>query len=886
MSADPFRFDAPFDDLVSRFFGGRDPFSVLGSGRAAAPPVQRVDLSRMLSDEARELVTRAVRQAAEWGSADTDAEHLLWAVTQQPATRSLLEQAGVDVDALAGQLEQLVPHGQVASGDAEEAPPLTPAAKRALLDAYRQAQQAGSATIGPQHVLLGIGANPDSVAARLLAGALPDTDMIRPTDGEARRGTAAPGRVGSGQGRGQSGRDGQRRQQSATPTLDEYGRDLTEAAREGRLDPVVGREDEVEQTLEVLSRRTKNNPVLIGEPGVGKTAIVEGIAQRIVNGDVPDTLADRRVISLDLSGMVAGSKYRGEFEERLKGVIDEVTAAERDVILFIDELHTVVGAGAAEGSMDAGNMLKPALARGELQVVGATTIDEYRRHIEKDPALERRFQPILVPEPSVEDTIAILQGLRDRYEAHHQVRITDEALVAAAELSDRYVTNRFLPDKAIDLVDQAGARLRLRSRTAPADTRELEQRVATLEREKETAVAGEDYERANQLKADLEGARGELDAARAERGPVPEVSAEDIAEVVSRATGIPVAQLTEEERERLLRLEDTLHGRVVGQEEAVEAVAEAVRRARAGLADPNRPVGSFLFLGPTGVGKTELARALAEALFGDSDRMVRFDMSEFQERHTVSRLVGAPPGYVGYEEAGQLTEAVRRTPYTVLLLDEIEKAHPDVFNTLLQLLDAGRLTDAQGRTVDFSNAVVIMTSNVGADRILTATQAGRPMEDLREPLMQLLGQQFRPEFLNRIDEIIIFRGLDRTQLRKITELMLEQTRRRLHAQNITLDLTDQALDWLANRGFQPEFGARPLRRTLQRELDNQLSRLLLAGDLNPGDTVRVDIADGKLHFTTTSGTETDAQPPAGQSTGTELTAGHEAAQSASAAGTS
>jgi ATP-dependent Clp protease ATP-binding subunit ClpC len=560
---------------------------------------------------------------------------------------------------------------------------------------------------------------------------------------------------------------------------------------------------------------------------------------------VPETLKDRRVVVLDLSGLVAGSKYRGEFEERLKSVIEEVTGADREVILFLDELHTVVGAGAAEGAMDAGNMLKPALARGELQVVGATTIDEYRRHIEKDSALERRFQPILVAEPTVEDTVAILQGLRDRYEAHHQVRITDEALDAAAALSDRYITNRFLPDKAIDLIDQASARVRLASATTAPDTRDAEQRLALLEREKDSAVAAEDYQRAEELKADIERARAALHD-EGGRTPVPEVGAEHIAEVVSRITGIPVAQLTEEERDRLLRLEEHLHERVIGQDEAVDAVAEAVRRARAGLGDPNRPVGSFLFLGPTGVGKTELARALALALFGDEDRMVRFDMSEFQERHTVSRLVGAPPGYVGYEEAGQLTEAVRRTPYAVVLLDEIEKAHADVFNTLLQLLDAGRLTDAQGRTVDFSNTVVIMTSNIGADRILTAATGGRDIDEIREPLLQQLGQHFRPEFLNRIDEIIIFRGLDRAQLREITALMLEQTRRRLHAQNIAIVVSDAATDWLAERGFQPEFGARPLRRTIQRELDNQLSRMLLSGEMEPGDKVNVDVIDDRL----------------------------------------
>jgi len=825
-----------FDDLVSRFFGGRDPFSVLGSRRGTTShPVQRVDLSQALSDGARDLVTRAVRQAAEWGSRDVDVEHLLWAATQEPEARRVLEGAGADVDRLAAQAEEVAEHGARAS---DEVPPLTPAAKRALLEAYREARRSGASTVEPVHVLLGLGGNPGTVAARLLDRALPDTRAVRPASGG---GPPPPERSGTSDG-GQA--------PSTTPTLDQYGRDLTQAAREGRLDPVIGREDEVEQTLEVLSRRSKNNPVLIGDPGVGKTAVVEGIAQRVVNGDVPDSLRDRRVVSLDLSGLVAGSKYRGEFEERLKNVIDEVQAADREVVLFIDELHTIVGAGSAEGSMDAGNMLKPALARGELQVVGATTVDEYRKHIERDAALERRFQPILVPEPSVEDTIAILQGLRDRYEAHHQVRITDDAIVAAAELSDRYVTNRFLPDKAIDLVDQASARVRLRSTTAPADTRELEGHLAQLERDKDAAVRSERYERADGLKREVDEARDQLEQARERRTEVVVVTPEDIAAVVSRTTGIPVSQLTEEERERLLRLEDALHARVVGQDEAVEAVAEAVRRARAGLADPHRPVGSFLFLGPTGVGKTELARALAQALFGDEDRLVRFDMSEFQERHTVSRLIGAPPGYVGYEEAGQLTEAVRRAPYSVLLLDEIEKAHPDVFNTLLQLLDAGRLTDAQGRTVDFSSTVVIMTSNVGADRILAATRTGTEVEELREPLVQDLGQRFRPEFLNRIDEIIIFSGLDRQQIRRIADLLLEQTRRRLRAQDVTLDLSEEALDWLADRGYQPEFGARPLRRTIQRELDNQLARQLLGGAVDPGDTVTVRVRDGRLAFET------------------------------------
>jgi len=634
----------------------------------------------------------------------------------------------------------------------------------------------------------------------------------------------------------------------STQRLDRYGRDLTAAARQGRLDPLVGREDEVEQTLEVLSRRTKNNPVLIGDPGVGKTAIVEGIAQRMAAGEVPYPLADRRVIALDLAAVVAGSKYRGEFEERLKGVIDEVTGAERNVVLFLDELHTVVGAGAAEGALDASSMLKPALARGEFQVIGATTVEEYRRHIEQDPALERRFQPILVVAPSVVDTIAILHGLRNRYEAHHRVRITDEAIVAAARLSDRYITDRFLPDKAIDLIDQASARVRLRAAVPTADIRELERRVEQLTRAKDSAVDAEDYERADVLAPELDRAIVELEAARAGRGTAP-IHADDVAEIVSRSTSIPVAQLTEAERDRLLHLEEHLHQRVVGQDEAVEAVADAVRNGRAGLGHPDRPVGSFLFLGPTGVGKTELARALAETLFGDENRLVRFDMSEFQDKHTVSRLTGAPPGYVGYQDAGQLTDAVRRTPYTVLLLDEIEKAHSDVLNTLLQLLDAGRLTDARGRTVDFSHTVVIMTSNIGADQILTATASGRPVEELREPLMAAVARHFRPEFLNRIDEIVLFRGLDRAQLRQITELLLEQTHQRLRSMGVTLSVDERAVDWLANRGHRPESGARPLRRTIGRELDKRLSRMLLAGDIHSGRQVTVSVVDDQLNFT-------------------------------------
>jgi ATP-dependent Clp protease ATP-binding subunit ClpC len=646
---------------------------------------------------------------------------------------------------------------------------------------------------------------------------------------------------------------GMTRSNPSTQRLDRYGRDLTAAARAGRLDPVIGREDEVEQVLEVLSRRTKNNPVLIGDPGVGKTAIVEGIAQRMAQGTVPEPLRNRRLIALDLAGMLAGTKYRGEFEERLTAVIDEVTAAARMVVLFLDELHTVIGAGAGAegGAMDASSMLKPALARGELQMVGATTVEEYRRHIERDPALERRFQPILVSEPSVEDTVAILRGLRKRYEAHHRVRITDEAADAAARLSDRYLTDRFLPDKAIDLIDQASARVRSRAEAPREGTRALEQRVEQLSRAKDIAIDVEDYERAEALTRELDLAIVELEAAQASPTRPPEVSADDVADIVARRTGIPVAQLTEVERHRLLHLEEHLRQWVVGQDEAIEAVADAVRASRAGLHHPDRPVGSFLFFGPTGVGKTELARALAQTLFGSQERLVRIDMSEFQDKHTVSRLIGAPPGYVGHEEAGQLTDAVRRTPYTVLLLDEIEKAHADVSNILLQVLDAGRLTDARGRTANFANTVIIMTSNLGAEVLLTATSAGRTVEELREPLMAIVRRHFRPEFLNRIDEIVLFRGLDRPRLHTITELLLEQTRHRLHAQDITLHLDDDAIDWLVDRGYQPEFGARPLRRVIGRELDRKLSRMLLAGELRPGQDVRGSVVGNRLEFIVT-----------------------------------
>jgi ATP-dependent Clp protease ATP-binding subunit ClpC len=804
----PFGSGDPFSELFDRFFGM--------SPATSPPAVQRVPIGRLLSDSAHELLAAAGGRAAEDGS-DLDTVHLLWAATRVPAARQVLEQAGADPDRLADDLRASLPSG---TGDGQ--PALTPAAKRALLTAHARSQAAGASYIGPEHIIGAILDDPRSPLAQTL-----------------RAEGAAPGALG-GAARQQRAAE----KHSGTPTLDEYGRDLTDEARGGRLDPVVGRAAEIEQTIEVLSRRTKNNPVLIGDPGVGKTAIVEGLAQRIVAGEVPKALKDRRVVALDLAGLVAGSQYRGQFEERLKKVIDEVTGAEKNVVLFIDELHTVVGAGSTgEGSMDAGNILKPALARGDLSVVGATTIDEYRKHIERDAALERRFQPVMVPEPTVEETVEILRGLRDAYEAHHQVRYTDEALDAAAALSDRYITDRFLPDKAIDLMDQAGARVGLRSVPDSGEAAALEDRLTRLRREKDEAVSTEDFERAAELKRQIGESEQRLAGFGEGGAPTPAVTPEDIAEVLSARTGIPVSQLTETERDRLLKLEDVLHERIVGQDQAVTAVAQAVRRGRAGMGDPDRPTGSFLFLGPTGVGKTELAKALAELLFGDADRMIRFDMSEFQEKHTVSRLVGSPPGYVGYEEAGQLTEAVRRKPYSVVLFDEVEKAHRDVFNLLLQVLDDGRLTDAQGRTVDFRNTVVIMTSNIASKHIL---DHHGDIDEIKDDLTAELQAHFRPEFLNRIDEVIVFHALGRQDLVRIVGLLLEGSRRRLHAQGIGLEVTEAAKEWLAGRGYQPEYGARPLRRTIQTELDNRLSNMLLDGTLNPGDTVVADVADGEL----------------------------------------
>ncbi|MGY0489613.1 ATP-dependent Clp protease ATP-binding subunit [Streptomyces sp. WG-D5] len=818
----------PLGDFFAKFLGG---------GR------RQIDIGRLMSGPARHLVATAANYAGEHGRGDLDTGHLLWAALSLEPTRTLVTRAGADPDRLAEEIDR-----HAGSGEPNRTPQslaVTPAVKRALLDAHAIARESGVAYIGPDHIVLALAANPDSAAGHLLNQArfTPGPAPQPPPQGPAEPRPGQPAKA-----------------TTPTPNLDRFGEDLTDRARQGRLDPVIGRDEEIEQTVEVLSRRGKNNPVLIGDAGVGKTAIVEGLAQRIADGDVPETLCGRRLVSLDLSGVVAGTRYRGDFEERLNGIIDEVRAHADELLVFIDELHTVVGAGGGGGSeggsMDAGNMLKPALARGELHVIGATTLEEYRRHIEKDAALARRFQPILVPEPTTADAVEILRGLRDRYEAHHQIRYADEALLAAVDLSDRYLTDRFLPDKAIDLMDQAGARVRLRDRTKTTDVRALEREVDDLGRDKDAAVAAEQYERATELRDRIAELTRRIDGAREPDpgdGHIVEVTAEDIADIVSRQTGIPVSSLTQEEKERLLGLEQHLHERVIGQDEAVTAVSEAVLRSRAGLASPDRPIGSFLFLGPTGVGKTELARALAEALFGSQECMVRLDMSEFQEKHTVSRLVGAPPGYVGHEEAGQLTEAVRRHPYSLILLDEVEKAHPDVFHTLLQVLDDGRLTDAQGRTVNFTNTVIVMTSNLGSEAIAgRGTALGFRTDDStdetarREQVLRPLREHFRPEFLNRVDEIVIFRRLSTEQLARITDLLLDETRRRLRAQDIDVEFTHDAVDWLARRGHQPEYGARPLRRTIQRELDNRLSRMLLDGEIAAGGALLVDVADGDL----------------------------------------
>ena len=798
-----------------------------------------MDMDRF-SERAREALETAQGIVRRGPGNQLGTEHLLIGVLSLPGgvVEQVFNLLGVDKGtamARANHYLQTAGAGRVGGPGGGDQLYLTPRAKAALDIACQRAQSMGDAFVGTEHLLLGIlleGDGPGGATLRDLG--VTEEGIMR-----ALQQIRAGGVDYEGQATGES-------------MLNRYTRDLTALARDDKLDPVIGRDDEIKRVIQVLSRRTKNNPVVIGEPGVGKTAIAEGLAQKVVDGDVPEPLRDKRVLALDLGGMVAGAKYRGEFEERLKGALDEIQRS-RDVILFIDELHTVVGAGAAEGAMDASNMMKPMLARGELQCIGATTLDEYRKDIEKDAALERRFQPILVGEPTVDETVAILTGLRDKYEAHHKVKITDEAIREAAVLSDRYIGDRFLPDKAIDLLDEAASKMRIEATMLPPDLREMERRLQELTREGAAAVEEQDYERAAQLKEQTDKIQHTFVTAKeawlADKGIAEAtIDGDDIAEIVSQWTGIPVQRMKEEEADKLLKMEERLHRRVIGQHEAVVAVSEAVRRARAGLKDPRRPIGSFLFLGPTGVGKTELARALAEFLFDDEAAMVRLDMSEYMEKFSVSRLVGSPPGYVGYEEGGQLTEAVRRRPYSVVLFDEIEKAHPDVFNMLLQVLDDGRLTDNKGRTVDFKNTVVIMTSNVGSELIPDAEALRRDHDAVEERLMGALRQTFRPEFLNRIDETIVFHSLGREELEQIVELLLTHVRRLVEGQGMELEVSDEARRSVVEAGYDPQWGARPLKRAIQRLIENPLSRELLGGRFEEGDRIRVEVADGKLVF--------------------------------------
>ncbi|MGE5599045.1 MAG: ATP-dependent Clp protease ATP-binding subunit [Bacteroidota bacterium] len=803
------------------------------------------------TERARKVLFLSQQEAKRLGHNYIGTEHLLLGLVAEGegVAAEALRTLGINLQKVRSELEKII-----GTGDApylgEVA--LTPRAKRVLELALDEGRQLGHNYVGTEHLILGLIRESEGVAAQVLKNMGLDLEKVRKQVLSQLGTNTQSSPVGGGGG------------PQATQTLNQFGQDLTELARIGKLDPVIGREVEIERVIQVLSRRTKNNPVLIGEPGVGKTAIAAGLAQKIVRGDVPEVLKGKRVVTLDMGGLIAGTKYRGEFEERLKKVMDEIRSA-GDVVLFVDEMHTLVGAGAAEGAIDAANILKPALARGEIQVIGATTLDEYRKYVEKDAALERRFQPIMVGEPTKEESMEILRGLRDRYEAHHRVKITDDAIKAAVMLADRYITDRFLPDKAIDLVDEASSKVRLKATIYPPDLKDLEEKLKAVQKEKEAAIQNEEFEKAARLRDDEQKIQAELDAHRrdwhSKRGmEEPRVTEEEIAEVVSSWTRIPVAKLREEETARLLQMEEILHRRVVGQDEAINAVAQAVRRARAGLKDPKRPIGSFIFLGPTGVGKTELARALAEAIFGDENAMIRLDMSEYMERHTVSRLVGAPPGYIGYEEGGQLTEKVRRKPYSVVLLDEVEKAHPEVFNVLLQVLEDGRLTDGHGRTIDFRNTVLIMTSNVGANLIERAGTIGfrAAVEDHREDeyqrmkdrIMEELKRTFRPEFLNRIDEVIVFRALTKEQIASIVDLMLKQVGKQLEEKGMRLEVAPAAREVLAKEGFDPTYGARPLRRAIQRMIENPLSEEILAGRIRLEDDIQVEVEEGRLVFRT------------------------------------
>jgi len=796
------------------------------------------------TEQAQEALALSQELVRGYRHSQWDVEHVLLALLQQERglTGEILKKLGVDAQRVRSRVEAALAKSPKVVYEGAQIY-ATPRTVRLLENAASEADRLRDEFVGTEHLLIAIAGERDGEAAAILREFGIDQEKVYRALQDIRGGQRAT----------------DRRAESRYGALEKYSRDLTMLAREGKLDPVIGREDEIRRVMQILTRRTKNNPVIIGEAGVGKTAIVEGLAQKIVADDVPDSLKEKRVIALDMGALVAGTKFRGEFEERLKAVMDEIRQAKGEIVLFIDEMHTVVGAGAAEGAIDASNMLKPALARGELQCVGATTLDEYRQHIEKDAALERRLQPLYIGEPGVEDTIEMLRGLRPRYEAHHKIAITDAALVAAAQLSQRYISDRFLPDKAVDLIDEAASKLRIDTESAPQEVKELEKKVQQLLNEEEAASQRQDYERAAQFKAERLRLEGEYREAKTrwlqEKKLDGVVDEEDIAELVSKWTGIPVSRMLEGEAEKLLLMEERIHERIIGQEDAVTVVSDAIRRARAGLKDPKRPIGSFIFLGPTGVGKTELARALAEFLFDDEEALVRMDMSEYMEKHTVSRLIGAPPGYIGYDEGGQLTETVRRRPYKVILFDEVEKAHPDVLSILLQILEDGRLTDGHGRTVDFKNTVVIMTSNLGTEEfqrqaIGFSRQTKSEEQRLKGAVESALKRTFRPEFLNRIDEVVIFNPLTEEEIKQIVDLMMKEVRSRLEEKKITVELTEEAKARLASEGFDPVFGARPLRRTIQRQVENPLSKKILEGDFKEGDRVVVGVgADG---FTFTS----------------------------------
>ena len=795
------------------------------------------------TERAQKVLALAQEEAIRLGHNNIGTEHILLGLVREGdgIAAKALNALGLGSEKIQKEVENLIGRGQ----DKAQTIHYTPRAKKVIELSMDEARKLGHSYVGTEHVLLGLIREGEGVAARVL-------NNLGVSLNKARQQVLQL--LGSNES---GGHQGSTVSNASTPTLDSLARDLTAIAREDSLDPVIGRGKEIQRVIEVLSRRTKNNPVLIGEPGVGKTAIAEGLAQQIINNEVPEILRDKRVMTLDMGTVVAGTKYRGEFEDRLKKVMDEIRQA-GNIILFIDELHTLIGAGGAEGAIDASNILKPSLARGELQCIGATTLDEYRKYIEKDAALERRFQPIQVDEPTAEESIQILKGLRDRYEAHHRVSITDEAIDAAVKLSDRYISDRFLPDKAIDLIDEAGSKVRLRSYTTPPNLKELEVKLDEVRKEKDASVQSQEFEKAASLRDTEQRLREQLEETKKtwkeKQGQEnSEVTVEDIAHVVSSWTGVPVTRLAQTESDKLLNMESILHDRVIGQEEAVIAVSKAVRRARAGLKDPKRPIGSFIFLGPTGVGKTELGRALAESMFGDEDAMIRIDMSEYMEKHSTSRLVGSPPGYVGYEEGGQLTEKVRRKPYSVVLLDEIEKAHLDVFNSLLQVLEDGRLTDSKGRTVDFRNTILIMTSNVGASALKTDKYVGFNIQDtgqdyknMKGKVMEELKRAFRPEFLNRIDETIVFHSLEKDHLKQIVTLMSNQLISRLKEQEIFLELTDAAREKVASEGYDPEYGARPIRRALQKHVEDYLSEELLKGNVKKGQTVVMDVVDGKF----------------------------------------